>query len=184
MFRALPLDLQRPASTWYNAVHSTITSYHIFLQRLKQQFNSDASKWVLRQQLASYCQTLSETVSAYSTDIRQLCQRLGMQAADCLHHFVMGLRPEIQSHVILAQPENFDQAENLAKLKETTLNTTSWRESLVAGWCVLPLVYTAAPGGPCLPSWWCLSLTTTSGLCPVLCSFELTNVLHLVNEAR
>ena len=48
-----------------------------------------------------------------------------MQAADCLHHFVMGLRPETQSHVILAQPENFDQAENLAKLKELTLNTTS-----------------------------------------------------------
>ena len=47
-----------------------------------------------------------------------------MLAADCLHHFVVGLRPEMQSHVILAQPENFDQAENLAKLKETTLNTT------------------------------------------------------------
>ena len=30
----------------------------------------------------------------------------------------------MQSHVILAQPQNFDQAENLAKLKETTLNTT------------------------------------------------------------
>lgn len=58
------------------------------------------------------------------TDIRRLCQRLGLQATDCLHHFVMGLRPDIQSHVILAQPENFDQAENLAKLKETTLNTT------------------------------------------------------------
>ena len=46
-----------------------------------------------------------------------------MQAPDCLYYFVMGLRPEIQSHVILAQPENFGQAENLAKLKETTLNT-------------------------------------------------------------
>lgn len=43
-FRALPLDLQGPVSTWYNAVHSTITSYHILLQRLKEQFNSDASK--------------------------------------------------------------------------------------------------------------------------------------------
>ena len=54
-----------------------------------------------------------------------LCQRLGMQAAYCLHHFVMGLRPETQCNVILAQPENFDQAENLAKLKELALNTTS-----------------------------------------------------------
>ena len=52
-FHALPLNLQGPASTWYNAVHSTITSYHILLQRLKEQFNSDTSKWVLRQQLAS-----------------------------------------------------------------------------------------------------------------------------------
>lgn len=52
-FHALPLNLQGPASTWYNAVHSTITSYHILLQRLKEQFNSDTSKWVLCQQLAS-----------------------------------------------------------------------------------------------------------------------------------
>ena len=27
----------------------------------------------------------------------------------------------------------------------------SWRELSLADWCVLPLVYTAVPGGPCLP---------------------------------
>ena len=70
-----------------------ITSYHILLQRLREQFNSDASKWLLRQQSASRRQTPSETVRAYSLNIHRLCQPLGMQAADCFHHFVMGPRP-------------------------------------------------------------------------------------------
>ena len=119
--RALPLNFVGPASTWYNTISTSVSDYSNLLERLRAQFNSNAWKWVLRQQLTNRRQAPNESVSEYGNDIRRLCQRLALQQTDWLHYFVLGLRPDIQSHVILAQPTTLGQAENLAKLKETTL---------------------------------------------------------------
>lgn len=121
--RALPLNFDRPASTWFNTISSSVTDYSDLLDRLRAQFNSNASKWVLRQQLTNRRQAPNESVSAYGNDIRRLCHRLGLllQQTDWLHYFVLGLRPDIQCRVILNQPTTLDQVENLAKLKEATL---------------------------------------------------------------
>ena len=44
-----------------------------------------------------------------------------MPTSEWTHYFIQGLKPEILEYVILQQPENYETAENYAKLKESVL---------------------------------------------------------------
>ena len=49
------------------------------------------------------------------------CARLNLPTSEGTHYVVQGLKPEICEYVILQQPENYEVAENYAKLKESVL---------------------------------------------------------------
>ena len=49
------------------------------------------------------------------------CARLNLSTSEWTHYFVQGLKPEIREYVILQQLENYEVAENYAKLKESVL---------------------------------------------------------------
>ena len=49
------------------------------------------------------------------------CARLNLPTSEGTHYVVRGLKPEICEYVILQQPENYEVAENYAKLKESVL---------------------------------------------------------------
>ena len=118
--QALPLYLKGIASQWFNSLLDKDTlSLDEITKKLKDEFSSEASKWRLRQNLEQRKQNPDETLSTYRTDIRNQCRRLDLPRSEWLHHFVKGLRPDIKDYVVLQQPTTIEQAENLAKLKES-----------------------------------------------------------------
>ncbi|KAK3731050.1 hypothetical protein QZH41_006950 [Actinostola sp. cb2023] len=67
----------------------------------------------------------TETVANYSADIRRQCQLLRMPKPEWLHVFIQGLRADIREHLVLQQPQSFEQAEQLATLKEAVSKPAS-----------------------------------------------------------
>lgn len=117
--QALPLSLVGHANIWFTSLSSD--AYHSFddlTELLRGQFNSPASLWLARQQLNQRKMATSETVASYSADIRRQCQLLRIPKPEWLHVFIQGLRPDIREHLVLQQPQTFEQAEQLATLKE------------------------------------------------------------------
>ena len=117
--RAMPLHFQGHDNIWFNSLaEGAYANYDQLQELLQNQFNSGASKWRLRQELNQRKQGTQESVVDYTADMRRQCQRLGLPKSEWLHIFIQGLRSDIKSHVVLQQPESFEEAENLAKLKE------------------------------------------------------------------
>lgn len=117
--KALPLNLQGRAKIWFNSLETaSFTSYPELVKLLKDHFNSGASEWLVREELDQRKQGQNESVTNYSDDIRRLCQRLNLPKTEWRHAFVRGLRSELRSHVVPQQPATYEQAENLAALKE------------------------------------------------------------------
>jgi hypothetical protein len=117
--KALPLYLKGSASVWFNSLPNKNTlNLDEMTTALVDQFSSGASEWRLQQMLNEREQRESETVSAYTTDIRQQCNRLGISLDAFLHHYIRGLKQDIKEYVGLQRPSTFKEAENLAKLKE------------------------------------------------------------------
>ena len=57
----------------------------------------------------------------FKLSVRMHCARSNLKTSEWTHYFVKGLKPEIREYGILQQPENYEVAENYAKLKETVL---------------------------------------------------------------
>ena len=64
-----------------------------------------------------------EPVSEYSYSVRTHYARLNLPTFECTHYFLHDLKPEIREYVILQQPENYETAENYARLKESVLTS-------------------------------------------------------------
>ena len=79
----------------------------------------------MRQELTQRKQRSNEAVADFSADIRRQCQRLRLSKPEWMHIFIQGLRTEIRSHIVLQQPDTFEQAEHMAKLKEAVLKPDS-----------------------------------------------------------
>jgi len=124
--QALPLYLKGIANQWFNSlVNKDTLSLDKLIQKLKEEFSSEGLKWRLRQNLAQRKQKANESLNIYKTDIRSHCKRLDLPKSEWLHHFVKGLTPDIKYYVILQKPRTLEQAENLARLKESVSFTAS-----------------------------------------------------------
>ena len=88
-------------------------------------FATGASTWHIRQNSGQRRQLEKEPVSEYSYSVRTHCARLNLPTSEWTHYFVQGLRPEIREYVISQQPENYETAENYAKLKESVLASSN-----------------------------------------------------------
>lgn len=123
--RALPLYFQGNASSWYSSIDTNeIKSYQNLIDALKTHFNNPATIWLLRQQMSSRKQGLTEPLTNYAADIRRLYKRLGLNDSDGMHYFIQGLRDDLKAHVILGQPKSLAEAENLAHLREAVAIST------------------------------------------------------------
>ena len=118
----LPLYLKGHASAWFKSLGNVDGKTFDQLKALMtEHFASGASAWRIRQTLGQRRQLEKEPVSEYSYSVRMHCARLNLPISEWTHYFVQGLKPEIREYVILQQPENYEVAENYAKLKESVL---------------------------------------------------------------
>ena len=125
-FRALPLSLVGHANIWFSSLSpDSYRSFDDLTRLLREQYNSPASLWLARQQLNQRKMAANETVANYSADIRRQCQLLRISKPEWIHLFIQGLRPDIRDHLVLQQPQSFEQAEQMATLKEAISQPTS-----------------------------------------------------------
>ena len=118
----LPLYLKGHNSAWFKSLGNVDSKTFDQLKALMtEHFASGASTWHIRQTLGQRRQLEKEAVSEYSYSVRMHCARLNLQASECTHYFVQGLKPEIHKYAILQQSENYEVAENDAKPKEPVL---------------------------------------------------------------
>ena len=115
----LPLYLKDSANVWFNSIDARDMTFSEIVDALIQQFSSGATTWRIRQKLSQRKQGDKEPLADYVNEIRKMCMRLDLPKDQWLFYFIQGLKESIKSHVILNQPENFEEAVNLAKLKET-----------------------------------------------------------------
>jgi hypothetical protein len=112
----MPLYFQGNASSWYSSLSQMLESYQDPVKTLKDQFSNPESIWLWRQQLSARKQAETEPLADYASNTRRLCKRLDLSDVEGMHHFIQGLHPNLRSHVILGQPKNLAEAENLANL--------------------------------------------------------------------
>lgn len=124
----LASHLTGPAETFYFSLDKeTRRDFDALTAALKGRFSSDDVKWRLRQSLSSRRQGPKESLDSYIEFINSTCQKLGVSKTDQLHFFVNGLRDEIKREVLMHKPLDYQQAENLARLKVSVDRTIAER---------------------------------------------------------
>lgn len=119
LLRDLPLSLVGPANIWFSSLEpSSYPSFPDLARLLREKFNSPASLWLVRQQLDQRKMGPTESVATYSADIRRQCQQLRIPKAEWVHILLRGLRPDLRSYLVLQQPQTYEEAEQMATLKE------------------------------------------------------------------
>ena len=118
--------LSGPAETFYFSLDEDVCSnYDKLVDALRERYSSDDFKWRLRQQLSSRKQGAKESLDSYIEFINTTCQRLGVSKADQLHFFVQGLKDDIKREILMHEPEDYQTAENLARLKVSVDRTVA-----------------------------------------------------------
>ena len=118
--------LSGPAETFYFSLDEDVCSnYDKLVDALRERYSSDDFKWRLRQQLSSRKQGAKESLDSYIEFINTTCQRLGVSKADQLHFFVQGLKDDIKREILMHKPEDYQTAENLARLKVSVDRTVA-----------------------------------------------------------
>ena len=114
----LASHLTGPAETWYFSLDRlTRSDYESLVEALCARFSSDDFKWRLRQMLSARKQGAGESLDSFIEFINSTCQRLGVSDGDKMHYFVQGLRDDIKREVLMHKPDDYQTAENLARLK-------------------------------------------------------------------
>ena len=116
---ALPLHLLGNAGIWFNSTPELSDKpYSAMADALRNQFHSSSDRYLLRQKLHDRKQLPTETVATYAADIRRMSRRIEMPSSETVNHFIQGLKPSLKTYVLCQQPENLEEAERHAKLKE------------------------------------------------------------------
>lgn len=126
---AFPLCLMGPSLQWFMSLANKdqiIKGKDDLYKLFHNRFLSKSDNFLLRQTLNKRKQSPTETVESYAADIRNKCRRLAINDDEALHKFIEGLKPELQSYVILNEPKNFHEAERLAKAKSAVPNAPSF----------------------------------------------------------
>ena len=125
-FDAFPLSLTGSALIWYSTIDKTqFTNLEGLIKTFRERFLSTTDNWLLRNELAKRKQGANESLSDYAVDIRKRCQRLLIPPVEQLHVFVQGLKEELRNYVVLQQPQNLEEAENFAKIKNSVGEATT-----------------------------------------------------------
>ena len=114
--RTLPLYFQGNASSWYSSIkENEIKSYQNLIDALIRRISTmnAVAIWLLRQQMSSRKQGLTEPLTNYAADMRRLYKRSGLNDSDGMHYFSQGLRDDLKARVILGQPKSLAEAESL-----------------------------------------------------------------------
>lgn len=130
---AISLLFEGPALAWYQTLaDETKNNYNNLIDALRGRFASASAQFLQRQELNERKQGDRENLSSYTEDIIRKCSRLGLTDVDRMNHFISGLNHDLKSHVILNRPQSFEEAESLARLKESVnqSKTTSSRMHL------------------------------------------------------
>lgn len=120
LLQTFPLLLSGTAEIWYTTLDKTLlTSFDQLAKLFCDRFLFQTANWVLRQGLGQKKQGSTESLNAYSANIRRRCQRLAIPIGEQLHYFILGLHPALRNYVILQQPKSLEEAENEARIKDS-----------------------------------------------------------------
>ena len=123
--KAFPLSLQGIASIWYNSLDKIKLEEPDSLYKLfSERFLSPADNWALRQELNQRKQGPNESLADYSADMRKRFLRLEIPETETIFIYVNGLKPHLRSHVVLQQPKSLEEAETLAKIKNSVTESS------------------------------------------------------------
>ena len=128
---AISLLLDGPALAWLHTQNpDTVNNYNNLVETLKSRFGAQNLYFLFRKELYSRKQGPLEPLSLYTADIIKMCQQLSISDKDMMNIFINGLSSEIKNYVILNQPDSFEKAESLARLRDAVIkNTPDMRNS-------------------------------------------------------
>jgi len=128
-----PMLLTDDAFLWFSAIEPEArTTLKDLIKLFEARFLSQTDTFRLRHELSRRQQLPHETVTSYASDIKKRCQRLKLTEQDQLHYFLTGLKPDLQSFVILKEPKTLEEAERYAKLKSSLPSQPTFSASEVA----------------------------------------------------
>ncbi|KAL9988264.1 hypothetical protein ACROYT_G002693 [Oculina patagonica] len=81
-------------------------------------FAAGPQYWILSQQFSARKHALGEPINDYIADISRFSKRLKLSDKETMRYFIEGLQGDLQAHVWLKQPKNFQEAESLARMKD------------------------------------------------------------------
>ena len=122
---ALPLFLDGSAKTFYSGLPpETKANYQQTADAFRQRFGAEILKFLERQELSNHKMQPDEDLESYIDYVRRKSLRLNLSLEDRLHSFVQNLTPAIKENVILGNPQTYDEAEQLARLKGSLIHDT------------------------------------------------------------
>ena len=116
---AFPLYLRGVASTWYLNLSPDIREdFECLKNAFHERFTAGPNKWILLQQLGARKQLPSEPLDSYVADITRYCKRFSLSDEDSMRYLIDGLQGDLQTYVSLQRPKTFQEAEDLARIKD------------------------------------------------------------------
>ena len=102
----LPLHLLKGyAEVWYNSSPTLKEKSFVNLARaMIKQFDTKATKYLLRQELSEKKQDQHQSVQEYGQKVRRIYERIKVPQAEQVHYSVKGLKNPVQNRVMLKQP--------------------------------------------------------------------------------
>ena len=116
---AFPLYLRGVASTWYLNLSPDIKDdFGRLKNAFLECFTAGPNKWILLQQLGARKQLSNEPLDSYVANITRYCKRLSLSDEDSMRYLIDGLQSDLQTYVSLQRPKTFQEAEDLARIKD------------------------------------------------------------------
>ena len=116
----LPLFLSGMARTFYATLPEDVKGeFRASADHLVKRFGATQLEFLERQELSARAQKTGETLDSYIEAIQSKSNRLKLSENERLQVFVQNLLPHLREYVILGNPKTYDEAERLARLKDS-----------------------------------------------------------------
>ena len=119
------------------------SDFESFQEALTRHFGPTELDFIERQELSSRLQKPDEPLDKYSSFIQQRCHRLLIAPQECLHYLANGLLPQLREYVLLNKPKTFEEAEELARLRDSVTKTTESKTDVAAAKLLQGLIESA-----------------------------------------
>lgn len=117
--QAFPMALRGNAKVFYRSLEKEVKDSMEDLEgAFLEHYDSAERKWQLRSKLYNLRQG-SSGLETFITKLDELAQRLEINDHTKLDLFIQGLENKLKNHILIKQPENYEEAVRAAKMKNS-----------------------------------------------------------------